>query len=332
MVTWKLISDAQGLAEWNDNLRAFDDYSIYQTIEWGNHRGSFGWLPYRWAAFEGERIVAMAQGLLRRYPAGVGLIWMPGGPVGDIATWGPDLQQEILRSTGLRWLYCRFNSFRIAHDDHTRLLTQLGWRKPRVMLTSGHSMYCDVSLPEEARLSACHRNWRHNLKRSGKYRLTVERWNAPDASALRSIYSEMEDYKQLAQQHSEPALKSLFTNLGDRLLVYRCSDSAGKLLAVRACAVLGEKAWDLLAAAAVAGRKTYASYATFWGLLQDCHRRGVRHYDLSGVDPAGNPGVYNFKQGTGAAPVDFLGEWEWAYPGLLALPVNWLFRSRRNGM
>lgn len=332
VVTWKLIAEARELADWDRNLLAFDDHTIYQTIAWGEHRRALGWTPYRWAAFDGPRMVAMAQGLLRRYPGRAGVVWMPGGPIGDITAWNRGLQKMILRSTGVAWLYCRFNSLRIRQDAHEPLLTSHGWRRPRVRLTTGLSLHYDLARPAAERLAACSRNWRHNLKRSEKYHLTVERWTMPDATALRAIYAEMEGYKQLAQQHSEPGLQALFSHVANHVVVYRCSDADGKLLAFRACAFVGDKAWDLLAATAVAGRKSYASYAAFWALMQDCHHRGVKHYDLSGIDPAGNRGVYDFKQGTGATPVEYTGEWEWAYPGFIALPANWLIGRRGNAL
>ena len=199
-------------------------------------------------------------------------------------------------------------------------------------LGSGLSLLYDPSPPEAARLAACSRNWRHNLRRAGKGGFAVAPWPQPDVDEMRAVYAEMEGYKQLAEQHSAAGLRALYTHLGTQLLTVACRDDTGRLLAFRACAVLGDRAWDMLAATAVAGRRNYASYAAFWALMEECHRRGVRRYDLSGVDPQGNRGVYDFKQGTGAAPLEYLGEWEWAAPALLARPANWMIGRRRGGL
>ena len=93
-----------------------------------------------------------------------------------------------------------------------------------------------------------------------------------------------------------------------------------------------DTAWDLLAAAGAQARKVYASHATLWALLEECNRKGLSWCDLSGVDPVHNKGVYDFKQGTGADPVEYLGEWEWACPRLCRLPANWLIGRRRHAM
>ena len=332
MVKWELLTDAGALAQWDRQLLAFDDYSIHQTIAWGEHRRALGWTPYRWTALEDGKAVAMAQGLLRRYPGGVGVVWLPGGPVGNVESWNDDLQQIIRRTTRLSFVYCRFNSFRPNLDTDVRHMTDMHWRPPRTRLGAGASLLYDLAPPEAGRLAACSKNWRHNLKRSHKSGFVVALWDKPDAAEMRTVYAEMEDYKQLSPQHSEQNLRALYEHVGDRLITCSCRDASGKLVAFRACATFGDKAWDMLAATAVAGRKSYASYATFWALTQECHRRGVKQYDLSGVDPVGNRGVYDFKQGTGAAPLEYLGEWEWAFPRLFALPANWLVGRRRNGI
>ncbi len=331
-MTWQLLTDADAAAQWDRQLLAFDDYSIFQSHAWGEHRRALGWTPYRWLALDGNRPVAMAQGLLRRYPGGVGVVWLPGGPVGAIGTWNDDLQAVIRRSTGLSVIYCRFNSFRPRLDSDLRQLTGQRWQPPRSRLGARSSLLYDLARVEDARLAACSKNWRHNLKRSHKSGYAVALWPQPDAAEMRAVYAEMEEHKNLAQQHSEQSLRALYAQAGNHMITVSCRDAAGTLVAFRACAVFGTRAWDMLAATAIAGRKTYASYAAFWALTQECHRRGIRRYDLSGVDPVGNRGVYDFKQGTGAAPVEYLGEWEWAYPRLFAWPANWLIGRRSHAI
>ena len=88
--------------------------------------------------------------------------------------------------------------------------------------------------------------------------------------------------------------------------------------------IVGSTAMDLLAVAGGEARKVYASHATLWALLDHCSRLGLRDYDLSGVDPVGNKGVFDFKHGTGASLVECLGEWEWASLPGLCQAVNWL--------
>lgn len=88
----------------------------------------------------------------------------------------------------------------------------------------------------------------------------------------------------------------------------------------------------MLAATNVAGRKLYSSYLTISELLSTCLERGVEEYDLMGIDPHKNPGVYNFKKGTGAEPLEYLGEWEWATSEPLYYIANWAMGKRKGAM
>jgi len=86
--------------------------------------------------------------------------------------------------------------------------------------------------------------------------------------------------------------------------------------------VLGEKGWDIFAATIPAGRSEYASHAVFWELTKQCAAHNITWYDMGGVDPVKSRGVYDFKKGTGARDLEYLGEWEYARPSLFAKIAN----------
>jgi hypothetical protein len=43
--------------------------------------------------------------------------------------------------------------------------------------------------------------------------------------------------------------------------------------------------------------KSKGAYLLQWNMIQRLKGSGVRWYDLGGIDPEGNPGVYAFKRG-----------------------------------
>src|SRR4051794_27392976 len=47
------------------------------------------------------------------------------------------------------------------------------------------------------------------------------------------------------------------------------------------------------------GRATNAAYLLQWKVIEAASRAACRRYDLGGVDPEGNPGLYRFKQSDG---------------------------------
>jgi lipid II:glycine glycyltransferase (peptidoglycan interpeptide bridge formation enzyme) len=333
VVGWRLLSSQEDIKSWDNNLKRFEDYNYCQTIAWGDYRSFFGWRPYRWAAYtdKGE-VKALMQGLIRNYPGGFGIMWVPGGPIGDIASWNQEMKNVILQSTGLKRLYCRFNPFRLYRPADTNILETQGWRRTSTPLLSGLSMLYEVDRDEESRLQSCSKNWRHNLRRSQKYDLSFNHWNSPDVDRMMAIYNEMETYKDIRQQYSREELEKIFELFGNRIIVYSCIDERGDLIAFRGCMVFGNKAWDLFAATTVKGRNLYASYQLFWKLIDHCKAKGVTAYDMGGIDPKKNEGVYHFKKGTGAQEIKYLGEWEWATSEIMRLGSNFAIRHRMSNV
>jgi lipid II:glycine glycyltransferase (peptidoglycan interpeptide bridge formation enzyme) len=138
----------------------------------------------------------------------------------------------------------------------------------------------------------------------------------------------MQDLKGLEEQHSREEIEQLLRNLNQQIVLYRCDDEHGELVSLLGCLIIGDRAVALFWATAERGRKLHASYAIFWALLQHCRKIGVKKYDLAGIDPARNRGVYRFKKATGAVPVEYLGEWDWANRPWLRWFGNWAISQR----
>lgn len=324
MVVWQI--DNNGAAGWNAQVEALAG-GFYQCHEWGEIRRSAGWTPLRVTARRNGQLVTAASLLVKR-KAGVSVVWVPGGPAGEVETLDRAFTQHLREWLGTPLHYIRISLLRSAAGREAESLVSEGWRRPRTPMSSGQSMAYALEGDEGARLQRASGNWRHNLKRASRYGLRIEPWSNPDIDAICALYREMEALKSIPVQHSKAELEQMFSLLGDRLVLYRCLDGDGRLLALRAAGVLGDTAMDLLAAAGAAARKLYASHATLWALLDDCSRRGLLVYDLSGVDPEGNKGVYDFKHGTGASLVTCLGEWEWASAPGLCLGINMLLARK----
>ncbi|MBI1795851.1 MAG: peptidoglycan bridge formation glycyltransferase FemA/FemB family protein [Candidatus Eisenbacteria bacterium] len=328
---WTEVPDSEASSSWDRDLFTLADWTLDQSHAWGEHSRRLGWQVRRFVARDGDAPRAMAQVLVRSPAPGVRMLWTPGGPVGDLAAWGSGLRRAVTRAIPGVAHYWRMFSHRAVGDDDARALAALGWRRVRTKLRSGMSMRLDLAGGADALAAGLSSNWRHNLKRSGRHGLTARRWERPAIGEILAVYHAMETHKALREQFSTRQMASLFEAFGDRLMVWRCDDVSGGLLALRGCVALGNRAWDMLAAATPEARKVYASFATCWELLQACQRLGVRSYDLRGVEPEKNPGVYDFKKGTGAEFVEYLGEWDWATNGLLRLAADRAVSRQRAG-
>ncbi len=315
----KYIGDADA---WDRQVDALEG-NFYQSYGWGEVRKVAGWSPLRLVAKQGESIVALVSVLLK-HKLGVAVCWIPGGPSGAVVLAIESLAGAIKKAVQSQFLYCRIGMVREESAAGIQMMEQASWSRPEISLNSGMTMLYSLHGDEPDRYMRTSSNWRHNLKRSARYNSTIEHWVNPDATAIYNLYREMEALKGLPVQHSKDELLLTLTECIRNVIVYRCVDTEGKLVAIRAAGICGNSALDLLAAANEKARSIYATHATLWALLNHCSQLGIAEYDLSGVDPVRNKGVYDFKHGTGARLVTTLGEWEWAsIPGLTKV-VNWV--------
>jgi hypothetical protein len=327
---WKLLDEETACEMWNETLIKFSDLNVFQSLEWGEFRQKVsGVKPCRWIAFDdGGEAVALFQGLLIRRFLDFGIIVGEGGPVGDFEVCLPALQRTILSTLGLRKCYCRIYPKRQYQVKDALLLRTYNWKRTMCTISSGWSMCLDLTKDKEEILSGFSRNWCRNLRRANKKGLNIEVWRNPDAPQILSVYNAMESFKQLRRQFTQTEIQTLLKVFRDGLILFHCVDQSGETLGLRGCISIGSHGLDFLAATSEKGRKTYASYALFWQMIQTCLEKGIRSYDLNGIDPLGNLGVYNFKKGTGAATVEYLGEWDWATSETLRVIMN-IARSKQ---
>ena len=330
MATWRLLNDIEALASWDEALLKFADNTPFQSLAWGEYRRALGWEPCYWAAFnERGEIVAMMLGLLRRFPLGFGLVWSEGGPVGDLSVCDNTLQEAIKETTGLKRIYCRFRCDRERFVGDALKLSANGWERSWFNLTSSFSMTIDLSRDERQTLAACDQNWRRNLRRANEANLTIRQWLDPNVDEVLAVYSSMQSVKGLEEQHSREEVEQLLLNFKRNLVLYRCDDEHGELVSLLGWVVFGDRAWALFWATSEQGRKVHASFGIFWAIVQHCQRLGLRSCDLAGIDPIRNNGVYRFKKATGAAPLEYLGEWDWATSTWLRWLGNWGISRRQ---
>ncbi|MES2770840.1 MAG: GNAT family N-acetyltransferase [Pseudomonadota bacterium] len=324
MVIW---TQYRGSASaWDEHVAALSG-GFYQSYGWAEVRRVAGWQALRMLAKQDGQLVCAASILVKR-KLGVAVCWIPGGPLGSAQLLDDHFRSALSQALGTPAVYCRLSLLRPAQTGEETFLRASSWTRPAVAMSSGLTMCYSLAGDESERLKRTSGNWRHNLKRSGRYGLRIEHWAHPDLAAISALYREMEALKGLPVQHSETELAAMFAQCGKQIVIYRCLDSAGRLLALRAAGLCATTAMDLLAAAGGEARKVYASHATLWGLLDHCSQLGLVDYDLSGVDPEGNKGVFDFKHGTGAVLTQCLGEWEWAsLPGLCSA-VNYLLKRK----
>jgi hypothetical protein len=256
-------------------------------------------------------------------------MWCIGGPLGDYKNWDENLPKTILKAVNLKRIYVRFRCDRERTPQTVLFLSHQNWSRSIYTITSNVSMEINLSVDENLFLSKLSRNWRRNLAAAREKHLITKLDSNPNIQEICRTYAEMEARKNLPQQFSQEKLEYLFKYSGSNLIFYRCEDSSGNLLCFRGCLRIGNRAVDYLAATTKLGIEQRASYVTLWKLLEHCKELGVEYYDLGGINPWDNPGVYKFKKETGARELEYLGEWDWSNKSWLRLIGNWAIWNKQ---
>ena len=101
-------------------------------------------------------------------------------------------------------------------------------------------------------------NWSRNLRRGETRNSNPYEWHDFTPEEIASIYGQLSQYKGLDSTSDTPNLAvitSIVANCKTNLKIFRCDDEQGNALAIRGALLLGNKAWDIFAAATPQGRK-----------------------------------------------------------------------------
>src|SRR4030095_15315459 len=88
------------------------------------------------------------------------------------------------------------------------------------------------------------------------------------------------------------------------------SREEGRTLNALVASALGDTAIYLLGATNEEGTKSKGSYLLHWHAIQWFKENGISWYDLGGINPERNPGVYHFKKGFSGTDVTQLGRFQ----------------------
>jgi len=309
---------------WDELLNDLGQICVYQSSNWARHKSSAGWTHVRVVKTINNSKLAI-QFLVRRSPFGIAMAWAPGGFGGDLGILGKDFSSSLKKLLSARFLYVRFGMMIDFTQDKAALLSESGFTKSTNPIGAKQSMVLNVQTDEEKMLSSASSNWKRNYKRSLRSAAAPYVWNDASPDQLESAYRLMDEFKKVdgvKLQMTATDIESIQNSFGGDLILIRMDDEFGKMLSVRGALIQATTAWDFIAVTTPEGRKTYSSHRTLVSLAQECARRGCTAFELGGIDPRNNKGVFDFKNGTGAQITTYLGEWEAANPSWIRRVVS----------
>jgi hypothetical protein len=300
---------------WSGADKPVGVWSPYNYSGWARMKELDGWSFLRVTDDDGLPVAQLL--VKRRGPLAVA--YAPGGFANATHVDAREYVYFLRRELGAAAVYARVH-MNIPKKYCTLDMPSLGWSPVAEQLGAALTLKIRLDHSEDDRREALSFNWRRNLKRSEQHENVVTIESTPSVEDIFALYTELESLKGAhvnSWESSRPHVERFLEYFGPRVVIAKCVSEQGLLRSLRGAVITGGCALDFLAATSYEGRKHYASHATLWALANELARRGVVRYDLGGVDPTLNKGVYDFKHGTGAMEVPYGGEFDAASPALI---------------
>jgi lipid II:glycine glycyltransferase (peptidoglycan interpeptide bridge formation enzyme) len=312
---WQVEVDRATPAEWSKILDLFDDANIYQTPAYGGVRWGEKNLSRIVLKRDGE-VLAMAQvRIIRPTPLKFGMAYLRWGPLWERRglPLDPEVPTRMAQAIEDEYLERRKLFLRIlpnAFAGSSRASTmQAAFCRFRSEPFDASNLYrtfvLDLSASLEELRKRLDAKWRNKLSGAEKNSLEVVAGNGrQEYLTFCELYHQMRERKTFETTVDVEEFLRIQENLTEahRMQVLICKDK-GIPVAGLVVSAMGDSAIYLLGATSDDGLKSKGAYLLQWTMIQWLKKNGVRWYDLGGIDPEANPGVYSFKKGFSGADV-----------------------------
>ena len=339
---------------WNPQPHAWDNFvvehaaaHVLQTSPWGALKAQFGWADERVGLARAGRLVAGAQVLYRRLPAGLGrLAYVPRGPLVD---WAAEEQMAALldaldhaaRSRGAIALTIEPD----LPDEpvHRARLQASGFRpSPLASIQPRRTILVDVSPDEDSILAAMKSKTRYNVRLAARKGVTVREAGEADLPAFHALMAATAGRDRFgvhAPAYYEAAYRLFVPRDWARMLL---AEVEGEPVAALVVFALAPRAWYFYGASGDAHREKMPTYLLQWEAMRWARSMGCTTYDLWGVPDEdeetleaefthrqdGLWGVYRFKRGFGGHLLRTVGAWDRVYAPSRYRLYQWMLSAR----
>jgi hypothetical protein len=299
----------------------FSDYNYRQAWDFGAACAVRVGATSEHMAIEcpGQKIVGLADVRIRKPPLlGGGIAYINGGPL----VRNEDLNEDtafpvVIQALIEEYVIRRKLLLRIAppivgdpkKNGLEKALLQMGFTE---MPQKKKTIFLDLSQDVISIRKNFHQKWRSRLGKSEKNGLTVR--TGQDASVFHDfipLYNELINEKNFFVDLDV----QFYANVqecaadGDKFFIM-LAEHEGSTVAGHVSSILGNTCVTLLRAVNNIGRNLNAAYLLHWNTIQLAKAAGCQWYDLGGIDPEGNPGVYEFKSRMGGQEITIPGPYQ----------------------
>jgi hypothetical protein len=318
MSEFKIEVDRVNETEWSKLLDRFEDASIYQTWAYGSVRWGAKNLSHLVLKRGDEPVAAAQLRMVRPGNMPVGIAYLRWGPLCQLRGAEHDPRIFSAVAAALREEYCKKRGLylEVLPNAFAGSSRAEAFHSAFANFEGGNQLsdedYRTLVLDLEPSLETLRKNldkkWRNQLNASERNNLTItEGFSAKEYSSFSALYQEMWERKKFKTSVSVEEFGRVQESLpaNQKMKIVLC-EQEGKAVAGVVCTALGNSGIYLLGATNEAGMKIKAAYLIHWTIIRSLKEQGFRYYDLGGIDPQENPGVYHFKSGFSGADVSHI--------------------------
>jgi len=304
---------------WEGAISRFQDHNYRQIWDFGlacarRVNAESEHVAVKW----GGEILGLADVRIKRIPiVKTGIAYINGGP---LVRQGTGLDRDRLRSclcaltreyVGKRGLVLRVLGPCGSPDwneEQGKVFSENGF----VQAKGGRpyrTFQLDIARPVEDIRKTLAQKWRNCLNQAEKQQYTIRSGTDPHLfEQFCALFSQFIERKRFVVELTPPIYHEAHTQMSEKeRFQISLVEVEGTVVAGHVASLLGDTCVYLLGASSEDGLRVKASYLLQWHVVNLAHERGFKWYDLGGIDPEGNPGVYNFKKGLGGK--DVTGPW-----------------------
>ncbi len=329
--------------EWDKLAPAFRDLSYRQCSSYAvTAAENVGAQPEFIGIFDGQKLVGLASVRVKTLPFSFpGLAYINYGPLtARNAGFSTELFDNCLTAIRKEYVERRRLVLRIVpplrgggqQQAQAACLEAHGFR-PLGVHARHETLILDLSGPLNDIRKQFDRKWRNHLSKAERANITITRSNSVlDFDRLEPIFSNLMREKRFFTRQDVSFFRRVQENAHSaQEIVIHLAWNGNELLAGHIGSFVGDTAVYLLGASNSKGRALRASYLVQWAVIEYAKRMGNVFYDLGGIDPQNNPGVFAFKNGLRARRVAEVVPYELAHGHLSGLAVH-VVESTYNGV
>lgn len=299
-----LIEEITDQERWQNLLDDLATSNTYTTWAWGEYKKRKGWNIHRVCINNenSQNVVACFQ-LQMKNIFSIHIMIIQGGI--HLKDSSEEKYQECIQAIFEKYSSKKIFIIIINHQSGWSQDVQLGLLKSGFSPVLNTRMYTYVLEDESGSLDgqSLSSNWRHNLRRAQKNQRITVRWIIGLSERLKAMDRLENMYNNLSQRKNFAA--AIDFNLAKDIIAenekFHFAEALldGEVIAARVSSECNDHVLDFIAASNEAAKKTYANYLLMWKMIEMTKKSGKKYFDVGGINPTENIGVYNFKKGLG---------------------------------